>query len=156
MPEILTAFGKNNALLAVGDKSRRNIMTIGWCGLGRMWNLPSCTIYVRPERYTYSFLETHEYFTLSVLPAEYRGEMNFCGTKSGRDVDKFLACGLTVQYGAADAPFPAEAEWAIVCKKRYAQDLGPGFVLDEKICGFYRDEGWHRMYIGEITEAYKK
>ena len=107
-PEIFSVFGTNNALLTAGDREKCNTMTIGWCGLGRMWNLPACTVYVRPERYTYQFMESHDYFTVSVLPAEKKGTvMAYCGTKSGRDVDKFRECGLTVRYGAGDAPYVA-------------------------------------------------
>ena len=56
-PALLRAFGAQNALLTAGDRERRNTMTIGWCQAGRLWNLPVCTVYVRPERYTYQFME---------------------------------------------------------------------------------------------------
>ena len=52
-----------------------------------------------------------------------------CGGKSGRDVDKVKACGLTVRWGAGDAPFFDEAEWVLVCRKLYAQDMDPACVL---------------------------
>ena len=65
----LTHFwGRQNALLTAGDRTGCNTMTIGWGQAGRLWNLPVCTVYVRPERYTYQFLEAQDYFTLSVLP----------------------------------------------------------------------------------------
>ena len=65
----LTHFwGRQNALLTAGDRTGCNAMTIGWGQAGRLWNLPVCTVYVRPERYTYQFLEAQDYFTLSVLP----------------------------------------------------------------------------------------
>ncbi|MCI2055808.1 MAG: flavin reductase [Oscillibacter sp.] len=155
-PEVFSVFGTNNALLTAGDRTACNTMTVGWCGLGRMWNLPSCTVYVRPERYTYQFMENHDYFTVAVLALADHDKMKLCGSASGRDLDKFKACGMTAQYGLHDAPFPAEAEWALVCKKRYAQDLKPEFALDERINAFYQGEGWHRMYIGEVVETYVK
>jgi flavin reductase (DIM6/NTAB) family NADH-FMN oxidoreductase RutF len=155
-PEVLSVFGTNNALLTAGDRTRCNTMTIGWCGLGRMWNLPACTVYVRPSRYTYEFMERQDYFTVSVLPVSARDKMAFCGSKSGRDVDKFAACGLTVQYGAGDAPMIAEADWAVVCRKLYAQDLKPEHLLDTRPEKFYQGESWHRMYIGEVVELYQK
>ena len=105
-PEIFQVFGTQNALLTAGDRTACNTMTIGWCQLGRLWNMPVCTVYVRPERYTYKFTESHDYFTVSVLPLSHKQTtMQLCGTKSGRDVDKIKACGLTVCYGAGDAPF---------------------------------------------------
>lgn len=157
-PEILGVFNTQYPLLTAGDRSKCNTMTIGWCQLGRLWNTPVCTVYVRPERYTYEFIENYEYFTVSVLPADQKEITTICGTKSGRELDKIQACGLTVAYGAGDAPFLEEAEWVLVCKKLYVQDLVPAAVLDEKkILPFYGEKGgWHRAYVGEVVEAYHK
>ena len=100
-------------------------------------------------------MEAHDYFTVSVLPNSHREAMAFCGTKSGRDVDKFRACGLTVAYGAGDAPYIAESQWALVCKKLYAQDMVPESVVDDRVHQSYGAKGnWHRMYIGQVVEAY--
>ena len=128
-PEILHVFGRQPPLLTAGDKTGLNTMTIGWCQLGRLWNLPVCTVYVRPERYTYQFMESHDYFTVSILPEEAKKVTALCGSKSGRDVDKVKACGLTVRWGAGDAPFFDEAEWVLVCRKLYVQDMDPAEVI---------------------------
>ena len=157
-PEVFRVFGTQNALLTAGDKTQLNTMTIGWCQLGRIWNVPACTVYVRPERYTYAFTEQHDYFTVSVLPTDRREVMQLCGTQSGREVDKVAACGLTVCYGAGDAPFFDEAELVLVCKKLYAQDLSDSSVVDgDPIDRYYGQAGgWHRMYIGQVVEAYAR
>jgi flavin reductase (DIM6/NTAB) family NADH-FMN oxidoreductase RutF len=154
--QVISAFGKTNALLTAGTRETCNTMTIGWCGLGRVWNLPTCTVYVRPERYTYQFMEESEYFTVCGFSAENREKLALCGTKSGRDTDKFAACGFTVQYGAGDAPFIAEAEWVLVCRKLYAQDMTGDCLIDPRPGKFYHGEGWHKMYIGEVVEAYAR
>ena len=157
-PEVFRLFGTQNALLTAGDRTRLNTMTIGWCQLGRIWNIPACTVFVRPERYTYEFMEGHDYFTVAVLPAGDREVMQLCGTKSGREVDKAAECGLTVRYGAGDAPYFEEAELVLVCKKLYAQDMDDSHVTDGgPVRRFYSGgEGWHRLYIGEVVEAYTK
>ena len=156
-PEIFRVFGTQNALLTAGDGDRCNTMTIGWSQLGTLWNLPVCTVYVRPERYTYQFMEASDYFTVSVLPASEKQTMRICGSKSGRDVDKIKACGLTVCRGAGDAPFFDEAELALVCRKLFVQDLEPVCVKDARIFDSYGAKGgWHRSYIGEVVEAYMK
>ena len=152
-------FGRQPPLLTAGDKTGLNTMTIGWCQLGRLWNLPVCTVYVRPERYTYQFMESHDYFTVSILPEEAKKVTALCGSKSGRDMDKVKACGLTVRWGAGDAPFFDEAEWVLVCRKLYAQDMDPACVLGEgEILPFYTpgQGGWHRIYVGQVVEAYQK
>ena len=157
-PEVFRVFGTQNALLTAGDKTQLNTMTIGWCQLGRIWNVPACTVYVRPERYTYAFTEQHDYFTVSVLPTDRREVMQLCGTQSGREVDKVAACGLTVCYGAGDAPFFDEAELVLVCKKLYVQDLDPACVKDDRVFASYTPQkgGWHRCYVGEVLEAYAR
>ena len=156
-PEVFRVFETQNALLTAGDRETCNTMTIGWCQLGRVWNLPVCTVYVRPERYTYEFMESHDYFTVSVLPQEAKKIMALCGTKSGRDVDKVRECGLTLCYGAGDAPFFDEAEWVLVCKKAYWQDMDPTHFLDGEIDGkWYPEKDYHRIFIGEIETVLKQ
>ena len=156
-PEVFRVFGTQNALLTAGDRDVCNTMTIGWCQLGRLWSIPVCTVYVRPERYTYAFMESHDYFTVSVLPLSDRQTAQVCGTKSGRDIDKIKECGLTLRRGAGDAPFFDEAEWVLVCRKLYAQDLDESCVLDERVLHHYGAKGgWHRAYPGEVVEAYTK
>ena len=156
-PEVFRVFGTQNALLTAGDRDVCNTMTIGWCQLGRLWSIPVCTVYVRPERYTYAFMESHDYFTVSVLPLSDRQTAQVCGTKSGRDIDKIKECGLTLRRGAGDARFFDEAEWVLVCRKLYAQDLDESCVLDERVLHHYGAKGgWHRAYTGEVVEAYTK
>ena len=158
-PEIFRVFSSQPPLLTAGDRTACNTMTIGWCQLGTLWGQPSCTVYVRPERHTYGFMESHDYFTVSVLPEDAKKTTAFCGTKSGRDVDKIAACGLTLAYGAGDSPYFEEAEWVLVCKKVYAQDMAGEFVTDGTHIDRYYAPGqgnWHRMYIGEVVEAYSK
>ncbi len=159
-PEVLRVFGTQPPLLTAGDKNGCNTMTIGWCQMGRLWNLPVCTVYVRPERHTFSFMESHDYFTVSIMPADQQKVVAFCGANSGRDVDKIAACGLTVRYGAGDAPFFDEAEWVLVCRKVYVQDMDPASVLpaaEKTILPYYGERGgWHRIYTGQVMEAYTR
>ena len=53
---------------------------------------------------------------------------------------------------------PEEAEWVLVCRKLYAQDMDPACVLGEgEILPFYgKAGGWHRIYVGQVVEAYQK
>ena len=156
--DILNVFDAQKALLTVGNKEKSNTMTIGWAQLGSVWGAPLCTVYVRPERYTYQFMEEQDYFTVSVLPEREKQTLRICGTKSGRDLDKVKECGLTVCYGAGDAPFFDEAELVLVCKKIFVQDMSPDCVVDgTNILPYYgENNGWHRIYTGQVVEAYMK
>lgn len=156
-PEMFRIFGTQNALLTAGSRERCNTMTVGWSQIGVLWGVPVCTVYVRPERYTYAFTEESDYFTVSVLPEKFRKTMAICGTKSGRDMDKIAECGLTLCYGEGDAPYFAESELVLVCKKLYAQDMDASCVTEEAtVSPYYKTGGWHRTYVGKIVEAYMK
>ena len=155
-PEILHVFGRQPPLLTAGDKTGLNTMTIGWCQLGRLWNLPVCTVYVRPERYTYQFMESHDYFTVSILPEEAKKVTALCGSKSGRDVDKVKECGFTVKTAKCGAPYFEEASLVLVCRKRFVQSMDPQLIPDDVKERWYPQKDYHTMYIGEIVEALTK
>ncbi|BDF70421.1 flavin reductase [Oscillospiraceae bacterium] len=153
---VFSLIGDRWMLITAGAPERCNTMTASWGGLGVLWGKQVATCYIRPQRYTFEFMEAGERFTLSFFGEEYRKALAFCGAKSGRDVDKIKACGLTVAAGAGDAPYFEEADLVLVCKKAYWQDLDPSHFLDPEIEKHYPQKDYHRMYIGEIVEAYKK
>lgn len=154
---IFTAIGKDWMLITAGDRENSNTMTASWGGLGVLWNKNVATIYVRPTRYTYEFLEKSDYFTLAFFGDEWRDALTLCGTKSGREIDKVNECGFSLAYGAGDAPYYQEARLVLVCKKVYAQDMKPEYFLDATVDErHYPEKDYHRMYIGEILEAYQE
>lgn len=150
--------GEQWMLVTAGTLDKCNTMTASWGGVGVMWGKPCATIYLRPQRYTKEFVDAGEYFTLSFLPEEYRKTLGYCGSKSGRDVDKIRECGFTMAAGAGGAPYMEEAELVLVCRKRYAQPMGPEFLTGESDIQsrWYPENDWHTLYIGEIVEAFVK
>ena len=157
-PDIFRLFQKQTPLLTAGNQLGCNAMTIGWGQMGTLWNKPVCTVYVRPERYTFQFMEENPGFTLSVLPEAYKKALAFCGSKSGQDVDKFKECGLTVAYSQDGAPYVEEAELVVICRKLYVQDLQVSSTVDHAVIDPYYGKmgGWHRAYTGEVVEVYAK
>ena len=113
------------------------------------------TIYVRPQRYTYEFLETSPMFTLSFFGDGWREQLALCGATSGRDTDKFAECGFHVGLAGPDAPYIEEARLVLVCRKRYWQDLDPAH-MDAGALAEYPAQDYHRMYFGEITDVLVK
>lgn len=133
-----------------GDKT--NMMTASWGGVGILWNKPVATIYVRPQRYTKEFIDNEEYFSLCVLPEEYRQILNYCGTKSGRDEDKIAETKLTVDE-SEKAPIFKESRLVLICKKLYAQDLTEQSFIDKSLVEKnYQAKDFHTMYIAEIEK----
>lgn len=138
------------ALLTAGVPEHFNTMTISWGGVGCLWNRSVATVYVRPSRYTYEFMEQYEYFTVSFYPGEYKGALGLLGRESGRDCDKVVKSGLT-PVSIGDGVTFAEAKTTLLCKKLYCQDMDPKRIPEE-IWNRFFDEGEapHRMYIGEV------
>lgn len=148
--------GEQWMLITAGTAEACNTMTASWGGVGVLWQAPAATCYVRPQRYTKKFLDEQEYFTLTFFPEEYRDALKLCGTKSGRDVDKVKECGFTVKTAACGAPYFAEAELVLVCRKRYVQDFDPAAIPADVKAKQYPNEDYHTMYIGEIVEVLSK
>lgn len=125
-------------------------MTISWGGLGTLWNKPIITVYVKPIRYTYEFMENNELFTISFYDQKYKDDLKILGSKSGRNLDKLTLTKLTPEVLHNTISFK-EAKLTIVCKKNYFQDLDITKIPQEAN-KFYKTEPIHRMYIGEVID----
>lgn len=152
---VFSAIGDQWMLVTAGTADSCNTMTASWGGLGILWNKPMAIAYIRPQRYTKEFMDAQEYFTLAFFPEEYRQKLALCGTKSGRDMDKVSECGFTVCTGEGGAPYFAEAELVLVCRKRMVMPMDPAAVPADEDQRHY-DNDHHYMYWGEIVEALTK
>lgn len=152
---VIKLIGYDWMLITAGDEEKINTMTASWGGLGVLWNKPVAYIFIRPVRYTYAFVEKHDYFTCSFYSEQYRDLLNFCGKYSGRDYDKVKETQFTPIHTGNSFAF-SEARVIIECKKIYAQDIAPENFLDRGIARHYPDADYHRMYIGEITSIWKR
>ncbi len=150
----LQIFGKDWALLTAGTEGNYNTMTIGWGGLGTLWDKPVATVYVRPNRYTHSFIERSGYFTVSFYPETYRRALALLGARSGRDGDKVAAAGLTPRFLENGVTF-REAKVTLVCRKIYRQDLDRAQIPADVLEKAYASEPVHTMYIGEVADIIK-
>ena len=148
---VFSLIGDQWTLITAGTPDHCNTMTASWGGLGVLWRKPVATIYVRPQRYTYTFLEENPYFTLSFFGPQWKKQLAYCGAVSGREEDKFAACGFHVG-AAGQAPYLPEANLVLVCKKRDWTDLNPAH-MDEEALSNYQAKDYHRVYIGEITQV---
>lgn len=148
------------ALLTCGVKEKFNTMTISWGGLGTIWNKPVVTVYVKPNRYTYEFIENNEYFTISFYDKEYKKDLGILGSKSGRNINKIELTKLTPEFFKNTTSFK-EAKLTIICKKIYFQDLdinniNVDSIPQSEVDRFYKTEPVHRMYIGEVIDIIDK
>ena len=148
--------GKDWFLITAGTIDECNMMTAAWGGMGVMWHKNVCTIYVRPNRHTKSLLDYNDYFTISFYGPEHKKMLNYCGTISGKDVDKVTETGLTPVETKNGSVYFEEAELVIECKKIYFQQLTNRNFLDSTIEKQYPKKDYHTMYIGEIVTCLKK
>lgn len=148
--------GKDWMLITAEKDNRVNMMTASWGQVGIMWNKPVVNIFIRESRFTKSFIDNGDTFTLCVLPEEFRSVMNLCGSKSGRDMDKVKETGLTVEHDG-ELPYFAESRLVLECRKLYAQPMPEeAFNVKEiyKVC--YPTNDLHTQYICEITKILVK
>ena len=150
-----TAIGDQWMLITAGTPENCNTMTASWGGLGVLWGAPMATAYIRPQRYTKQFVDENEYFTLSFFPESCRPQLNLCGTKSGRDMDKVKECGFTVAAGVGNAPYFEQADLVLVCRKRMSVPMDEAAMPEDVKEKWYKGD-YHTMYWGEIVEALKK
>ena len=148
--DIFTKFDKQWALLTAGNKDSFNTMTVSWGGLGTLWSRPVATVYVRTSRYTHEFMDREDYFTISFFPEQYKKELGVLGSKSGRDMDKMNASGLTPKAVENSMTFE-EAEATLICKKLFMQNLDPANMTAEIRDTFYSKDAAHDMCIGEVV-----
>lgn len=80
-------------LVSCGSPEKPNLITVGWCGT--ICTQPSMlSISVRPERYSYDLIKDSGEFVVNLPTESLTRAVDWCGVKSGREVDKFAAMGL--------------------------------------------------------------
>lgn len=148
--------GKEWMLITAGSFDNYNTMTASWGAMGVLWNKNICTIYVRPQRHTFGFLESNDVFTLSFFDEKYRDALKFCGAKSGRDYNKAEKTGLSPLSTENNSVSFKESRLVIECRKIYYQDIIPANFIDASIENNYPNSDYHRVYVGEVLNVYSK
>lgn len=113
-----------------------NIVTIAWTGT--ICSDPAClSISVRKERYSYDIIKETGEFVVNLTTKELAHAADYCGVKSGRNIDKFKECGLTpLPSAVVGAPGIAESPVCIECKVKEVIPLGS-----------------HDMFIAEVVSV---
>ncbi len=158
---ILDALGKGVLLTAAAD-GKVNTMTIAWGTLGLQWKKPIFIAFVRESRYTKELLDKNPEFTVNIPYGDFdKNILSFCGTKSGRDTDKFQELGLLAEPGeTVSVPGIRQLPLTLECKVIYKQEQDRNAITRENTLRYYpRDDqfpegDYHTAYYGEITAAY--
>ncbi|NLM87027.1 MAG: flavin reductase family protein [Clostridiales bacterium] len=118
-----------------GENTKPNIITLAWVGTVNS-DPPMVSISIRPQRYSYDVIRESGEFVVNLVSREMMKACDFCGVRSGRDVDKFLETGLDAvsAQGMSAAPAILQSPAYLACKVKNMADLGS-----------------HTMYLGEIV-----
>ena len=114
---------------------RPNIITIAWAGTVNS-DPPMVSVSVRKNRYSHALIHQSGEFVVNLVDPERCKALDFCGVRSGKDVDKWRECGLTAMpaLGMDHAPAIAECPAYLACKVRHVLELGS-----------------HDMFVGEVV-----
>lgn len=128
-------------MVSLADKNgKSNIITIAWAGTV-CTNPPMVSISVRPERYSYPILKETGEFVINLTTKELAFATDYCGVKSGSDVDKFKETGLTAIPGKeVKAPLIAESPVNIECRVREVLPLGSHDMFLADVVAVHADE----------------
>ncbi len=138
----------------VDESGEQNVLTLGWGQIGTGYHdHPVMSIAVTPLRYSWHFLEEVPEFVIAVPDASLEEEVLFCGTRSGREVDKFEATGLTpVSSVHVRAPSILECRYNLECRV-YTRIAPPHKLLTPE----HRErplEEQHTIYFAEVLGIY--
>ncbi len=146
---------EEGAFLVVREKERTNVMTIGWALIGFVWRRPVMTVAVRTSRYTYQLIEKADSFTVNVPSGDMKKEINICGSKSGRDSDKFKECGFSAAKSKkVGSPVLKIPGYHFECRIINKALTDPKF-LSPDLEDIYPAKDYHTLYFGEILASYQ-
>jgi len=121
-------------LVSCGTMEKHNVLTVAWTGI-LCTHPPMTYISLRPERYSYDIIKNTGEFVMNLATEKLVFATDYCGVRSGRDIDKFEKMNLTPEYASkVSAPMILESPLNIECEVREIVKLGS-----------------HDMFISEIV-----
>jgi flavin reductase (DIM6/NTAB) family NADH-FMN oxidoreductase RutF len=153
--EILTTRISKGAFLTVKAGESLNTMTIGWGLIGFIWQRPVFMVAVRDSRHTFSLIEKAVDFTITMPTGDMKDALMFCGSKSGRDLDKFKACNV-IPMAAQQTISPVLQMPGIhlECRICFKAPMDPTY-LNQALEELYPAKDYHTLYFGEILACYE-
>lgn len=131
-------------MVSTADKEHNsNILTVAWTGTV-CTNPPMAYISVRPERYSYHMLKESGEFVINLTTKKLARATDYCGVRSGRDVDKWKECRLTKGRASSleYAPVIKESPVNIECRVKSVQELGSHHMFLAEITAVQADEAY--------------
>jgi flavin reductase (DIM6/NTAB) family NADH-FMN oxidoreductase RutF len=158
---VFALVGKVFPVITAGKEDHYNSMTCSGGGLGMLFMKPTTWCILRADRYTLKLIQKEQTYTMSYLPNEYKKQILFLGSKSGRDSEKMKEVELTsVQTPSGDMSFK-EARLIIECKLTALTTANPNDYCTQEakdsIIEAYKEANVYRNFVfGEITYVWVK
>lgn len=130
-------------MVTVRDKEGKdNIITVAWAGTV-CTNPPMVSISVRPERYSCHMLEESKEFVINLTTEKLCYATDYCGVRSGRDVDKFKEMKLTkTEASLVNAPMIEESPVNVECRVEKIEKLGSHYMFIARVLAVHADEAY--------------
>jgi flavin reductase (DIM6/NTAB) family NADH-FMN oxidoreductase RutF len=159
---VFTLVGKVFPVVTVGNEDSYNSMTASGGGMCLLFRKPSTMLIFPSNRYTLELIEKEQTYTLSYFPDEYKKQVMFLGSNTGRDSAKMNEVELTGMCLPSGNMSFKEAKQIIECKlTQITVPCYPDDLYSQEAKDFmseaYRDPGEHRKYVfGEITHVWER
>lgn len=132
LPAVLVSCAKENVA--------PNLLTVAWTGTV-CTNPPMVSISVRPERYSYHLIKDSGEFVINLTTKKLAYATDYCGVRSGRDVNKWKECHLTpIPADTVSCPLIAEAPVNIECHVEEIKELGSHHLFLARVTAVHADE----------------
>ncbi len=130
-------------MVSCADKAgNSNIITIAWTGTV-CTNPPMAYISVRPERHSYQMIRETGEFVINLTTKDLAYATDFCGVRSGKDVDKFAEMKLTKEAASVvSAPMIGESPVNIECKVTEVKELGSHHMFLAEVVAVHVDDAY--------------
>ena len=158
---VFTLVGKDFTVITAGKMDHYNSMTGSGGGFGLLFMKPTAWCILRADRYTLEIIQKEQTYTLSYFPDEYKKQILFLGSESGRDSEKMKEVELTsVQTPSGDMSFK-EARLVIECKLTALTTANPSDYYTQETRDYineaYKEANQYRKLVfGEITHVWVK
>ncbi|TCL61209.1 flavin reductase (DIM6/NTAB) family NADH-FMN oxidoreductase RutF [Kineothrix alysoides] len=128
-------------MVSVADKNgEKNIFTVAWAGTVCS-DPPMVSISVRPERYSYHMIEETGEFVINLTTEKLTYATDYCGVRSGSNIDKFKELGLTAAPAdVVRAPLLVESPVNIECVVKEIKKLGTHDMFIAQVVAVHADE----------------
>jgi flavin reductase (DIM6/NTAB) family NADH-FMN oxidoreductase RutF len=158
---VFTLVGKDFTVITAGKVDHFNSMTASGGGLGLLFMKPTTWCILRADRYTLELIQKEQTYTMSYFPDEYKKQILFLGSESGRDSEKMKEVELTsIQTPSGDMSFK-EARLIIECRLTALTTAKPDDFFTQETRDYineaYKEANVYRKLVfGEIAHVWEK